>query len=112
MRCAWHAVRTASGQKSIIDEETRVIGRRKAIGTAVVALVVMSALTLPAYSQSPLGKRPGNGGYDGPPKENKPKIDEKAYKSALERIPEPDKKYDPWGIARPAEPAKPGKKSN
>ena len=89
-----------------------MIGRRKAIGTAVVALVVMSALTLPAYSQSPLGKRPGNGGYDGPPKENKPKIDEKAYKSALERIPEPDKKYDPWGIARPAEPAKPGKKSN
>ena len=89
-----------------------MIGRRKAIGTAVVALVVMSALNLPAYSQSPLGKRPGSGGYDGPPADNKPKIDEKAYKSALERIPEPTQKYDPWGVARPAEPAKIGKKQN
>jgi len=89
-----------------------VVGGTKAIGTVVLALTVMSSLALPAYSQSALGKRPGNGGYDGPPAENKPKIDEKAYKSALERIPEPDKKYDPWGVARPAEPAKPGKKSN
>jgi len=83
-----------------------VIGGKKAVGAVVAALVIMSSLTLPAYSQSPLGKRPGNGGYDGPPTENKPKIDEKAYKSAIERIPEPDKKYDPWGVARPAEPAK------
>jgi hypothetical protein len=112
MRRALQGVRTASGQKSIIFEEIRVIGGKKTIGTVVVALMVMSSLTLPAYSQSALGKRPGNGGYDGPPAENKPKIDEKAYKSALERIPEPDKKYDPWGVARPAEPAKPGKKSN
>jgi hypothetical protein len=35
-----------------------------------------------------------------------PKVDEKAYKAALERIPEPKEKYDPWGVARPAEPAK------
>ena len=90
-----------------------MIGGKKAVGAVIVALVVMASLmTLPAYSQSPLGKRPGNGGYEGPPAENKPKVDEKAYKSALERIPEPDKKYDPWGVARPAEPAKPGKKSN
>jgi hypothetical protein len=71
--------------------------------------MVVASFTLPAYCQSTLAKRPGSGGYGGPPAENKPKIDEKAYKSALERIPEPDKKYDPWGIARPA---KPGKKSN
>lgn len=90
-----------------------VIGGKRAIGTVVVALtVVASLMAVPAYSQSALGKRPGNGGYDGPPPDNKPKIDEKAYKSALERIPEPDKKYDPWGVARTAEPAKPGKKSN
>jgi hypothetical protein len=33
-------------------------------------------------------------------------VDEAAYKAALERIPEPKEKYDPWGVARPAEPAK------
>ena len=38
--------------------------------------------------------------------EKKPVIDEKAYKAALERIPEPKEKYDPWSGARPAEPAK------
>jgi hypothetical protein len=88
-----------------------MIGGAKAIKTVILAAIVISSLTLPAYSQG-LAKRPGNGGYDGPPVENHPKVDEKAYKSALERIPEPDKKYDPWGIARPAEPAKSGKKSN
>ena len=38
--------------------------------------------------------------------EKKPVVDEKAYKAALERIPESKEKYDPWGVARPAEPAK------
>jgi hypothetical protein len=33
-------------------------------------------------------------------------VDEKAYKAALERIPEPKEKYDPWGVARPAESTK------
>jgi len=30
------------------------------------------------------------------------KVDEKAYKAALERIPDAKEKYDPWGVARPA----------
>ena len=34
----------------------------------------------------------------------KPQVDEKAYKAALDRIPEPKEKYDPWGVARPASP--------
>jgi hypothetical protein len=34
------------------------------------------------------------------------KIDEKAYKAALERIPEPKDKYDPWSVTKPADPAK------
>lgn len=38
--------------------------------------------------------------------DNKPKVDEKAYKAALERIPESKEKYDPWGGARPSEPTK------
>ncbi|MCP3388532.1 hypothetical protein NLM27_07005 [Bradyrhizobium sp. CCGB12] len=41
--------------------------------------------------------------------DNKPKVDDKAYKAALERIPEPKEKYDPWGGARPSEPAKKSK---
>jgi hypothetical protein len=35
------------------------------------------------------------------PDQKKPVVDEKAYKAALERIPEPKEKYDPWGVARP-----------
>ena len=38
--------------------------------------------------------------------ENHPKVDEKAYKAALDRIPTPKKGYDPWGQMRPGEPAK------
>lgn len=90
-----------------------MIGATKAIRTLFAAAMVISFLTLPAYPQGlGLGKRPGSGGYSGPPVENHPKADDKAYKSALERIPEPNQKYDPWGIARPSDPAKTGKKSN
>jgi hypothetical protein len=88
-----------------------MIGGTKAIKALVVAAAIISSLTLPAYSQG-MGKRGGGEGRPGAPVDNRPKPDEKAYKAALERIPEPDKKYDPWGIARPAEPAKPVKKSN
>jgi len=48
----------------------------------------------------------------GPQPEVKPKVDEKAYKAALEKIPVPDKKYDPWGGARPSDQTKTVKKSN
>ena len=40
------------------------------------------------------------------PADNRPKVDEKAYKAALDRIPESKDKYDPWGGARLSEPAK------
>ena len=33
--------------------------------------------------------------------EKKPEVDEKAYKAALEKIPEPKEKYDPWGDDAP-----------
>jgi hypothetical protein len=99
------------GKPNTGDEEGNMIGGTKAIKTLAVAAAIISSLTLPAYSQG-MGKRGGGEGGSGPPVDNRPKADEKAYKAALERIPEPDKKYDPWGIARPAEPAKPAKKSN
>ena len=47
-----------------------MIGGAKAIKTLVVATMVISSLTLPAYPQG-LGKR--GGGYAGPPVENHPK---------------------------------------
>jgi hypothetical protein len=86
-----------------------MIRERKAITTLVVTAAFVSSLALPAYAD-PFSKK--SGGYAGPPVEKRPAVDEKAYKSALERIPEPAQKYDPWGVARPSEPAKTEKKPN
>ena len=38
--------------------------------------------------------------------QEKQQADDKAYKAALERIPDSKEKYDPWSITKPAEPAK------
>jgi hypothetical protein len=87
-----------------------MIGGTKAIGTLIVVAIVISSLTLPAYPQG-WGNRK-SGGPSTPPVEKHPPVDEKAYKAALERIPTPDQKYDPWGITRPSESAKSTKNSN
>jgi hypothetical protein len=68
-----------------------------------VVAVMLALITAPAQAQMK-GKRPQ--GDDKKTGEKKSQVDEKAYKAALERIPEPKEKYDPWGVARPAEPAK------
>jgi hypothetical protein len=66
------------------------------------AAVMLALVAVPAQAQ--MNKRPKT---DEPKTDTKKKeVDEKAYKAALERIPEPKEKYDPWGVARPAEPAK------
>jgi hypothetical protein len=64
---------------------------------AMLALIVM-----PAHAQMG-GKRHQS---QDKTEQKKPQVDEKAYKAALERIPDPKEKYDPWGVARPADPAK------
>jgi hypothetical protein len=91
-----------------------MIGVTRAIGTLVGTAMVVSSLAMPAYPQGfGLGNRPGNRGYDpNPPVGKSKKVDQNAYKSALERIPEPTQKYDPWGVARPAEPAAKTKKNS
>ena len=71
--------------------------------TFTVAAVILALVAMPAHAQMG-GKRHQGDEKKGEPK--KPAVDEKAYKAALERIPEPKEKYDPWGVARPAEPAK------
>jgi opacity protein-like surface antigen len=67
-----------------------------------IAAVMLALVAVPAQAQK--GKRPQ--GDEKKTEEKKSQVDEKAYKAALERIPEPKEKYDPWGVARPAEPAK------
>ena len=69
------------------------------IAAAVLALAGGSA-------QAQMGGGSKRGANEGPKTDNKPKVDEKAYKAALERIPEPKEKYDPWAVTKPAEPAK------
>jgi hypothetical protein len=71
---------------------------------AAVAVAMLALMILPAQAQIGGG---GGGrrhqGDDNKSEQKKPVVDEKAYKDALKRIPEPTTKYDPWGIARPPE---------
>jgi hypothetical protein len=70
------------------------------IFTVALAIGALTALPHQALAQA---KRPNP---QEKKEEKKPEVDEKAYKAALDRIPEPKEKYDPWSGARPSEPAK------
>jgi hypothetical protein len=72
--------------------------------TFTVAAVILTLAAVPAHAQLGGGKR--HSSDDKKTDQKKPVVDDKAYKAALERIPEPKEKYDPWGVARPADPAK------
>ena len=76
--------------------------RSLAIAAAILAVAVVALL--PVQAQMGGGGRPHQGGNDSKSDQKKRQVDEKAYKAALERIPEPKEKYDPWGVARPASP--------
>jgi hypothetical protein len=65
----------------------------------LVAIMALAMLALPAAAQLG-GKR--NQGSEPPKGPEGPKVDEKAYKAAMERIPTPKEKYDPWGVVAPA----------
>jgi hypothetical protein len=71
--------------------------------TITMAVAMLALIAMPAHAQMG-GKR--HQGDDKKTADPAKKVDEKAYKAALERIPEPKEKYDPWGVARPADPAK------
>jgi hypothetical protein len=73
---------------------------RQAMIKTLMAVALLALIAVPAHAQSKRGKIPETN------TEQPKKIDEKAYNAALERIPEPKQKYDPWGVARPADPAK------
>ena len=75
--------------------------RAKAMKTFTIAAVILSVLAMPAHGQA---RRPQTD--EKKVKDDRPKVDEKAYKAALERIPEPKEKYDPWAVTKPVDPAK------
>ena len=67
----------------------------------LVAIAVTTLLTTPLYAQG----RPGAKSPPPEPKkveENKPTVNESDYKAALERIPTPTEKPDPWQNVRTA----------
>ncbi len=74
--------------------------RRTRIFIGLLAIGALIALPTQAMAQA---RRPNP---QDKKEEKKPVVDEQAYKAALERIPEPKEKYDPWSGARPAESAK------
>lgn len=76
------------------------------IKLAAATAMALAILTAPAVAQ--MGTKRGSGS-EAPKGPEKPKVDEKAYKAAMERIPEPKEKYDPWGVVAPA-PAAPATK--
>jgi hypothetical protein len=72
-----------------------------------IAAVIIALLTVPSYAQGMGGQGMGSQGMSGgkgrhghtPDGEQpKKKSDDRAYKSALDRL--PDKKFDPWGSVR------------
>ena len=72
--------------------------------TFAVAAAIVAWMAAPAFAQVNAKRHQGD---EQKKEQKKPEVDEKAYKAALDRIPEARDKYDPWGIARPAEPKKP-----
>lgn len=61
---------------------------------------IFALIMVPAHAQMGGRRHQSNDKTE----QKKPQIDEKAYKAALERIPDSKEKYDPWGVARPASP--------
>lgn len=83
-----------AGREIDVTAKTRTVG------------IILVAATLFMPSAFAQGKK---GSHAAPSTEQKPRVDEKAYKAALDRIPTPKKPYDPWGQVHD-EPAKPSSK--
>lgn len=84
--------------------------RTRVIWQAIVVAALLSLVaSAAAFAQSAQHFK----GSHAPTPDAKPKVDDKAYKAALDRIPTPKKPYDPWGQVHEPEPAaKPAGKSN
>lgn len=70
----------------------------------MIVAATLALVAMPAHAQ--MGGKRHQGGDKKPDASATKKVDEKAYKAALERIPDPKEKYDPWGVTKPADPQK------
>jgi hypothetical protein len=68
----------------------------------MVAMIIV-ALAVPASAQGMSGGKKHRANPE-KSEQRKPKVDEKAYQSALDKM--PDKKFDPWQTVRDAPPPK------
>jgi hypothetical protein len=78
--------------------------RSVAMAAAVLIIALLALMPAQAQMGGGGGGRHRQGGDEAKSGQKKTQVDEKAYKAALDRIPEPKEKYDPWGVARPAAP--------
>ena len=67
----------------------------------IVIALTLASLVLPAFAQDAAGSNKHHGAPKQKAEPSKVKANDKDYKSALDRM--PNQKYDPWGIARPAD---------
>lgn len=71
---------------------------RGRVRTLAIATII-AALAAPAFAQDMAGSNKHHGAPKKRTEQPKTQANDKDYKSALDRLPE--KKYDPWGTARP-----------
>ena len=76
----------------------------KRIITAVLLASLASAAAAQGFGQGSPGESKGGRGHRGAndfrKEDVRPKVDERAYKEALQKIPDSKEKYDPWGGVR------------
>jgi hypothetical protein len=81
-------------------------GRREsqAMKALIIAAATLALMAMPANAQ--MGGKGHHGDDKKPDQSATKKVDEKAYKAALERIPDSKEKFDPWAVTKPADPQK------
>ena len=76
----------------------------KRILAAVLLVAFAGAAHAQGFGQGAPGEMKGGRGHKGAndyrKEDSKPKVDEKAYQEALQKIPVSREKYDPWGGVR------------
>ena len=70
----------------------------------MIAAATLALVAMPAKAQ--MGGKGHHGDDKKPDQSATKKVDEKAYKAALERIPDSKEKFDPWAVTKPADPQK------
>jgi hypothetical protein len=80
-------------------------GEKQTMKILIAAVAILGLLASPAAAQFKRGGGPSEEKVD-PHAAKRSAAEERAYKAALDRIPEAKQKYDPWGGVVPADTAK------